>query len=283
MRQVTSESPSAYDWVAARGEKWRAHVAPMEATLQPVNAPLIRALQLGAPLRIAEVGCGGGSTAIEVLRRAPEGTVVHGLDISPSLIELARSRVRPEERAIVFDVADMARAAPDEPYDRLVSRFGVMFFDDPTAAFANLSRWLAPGGLFAFAVWGPPAENPWAASVRDVVADILPLPEADPEAPGPFRYADVTKLVALLETAGFGRLDVHDWRGALPIGGGLSPEQAAHFTLAAFSNFDELLAMAGDEALEEARRSVTAAFSRHQRDGAVHMDACVRIVTGTRL
>lgn len=277
-----NENPEASDWGASRGEKWRAQLSGMESTLLPVDEPLLRALQLDSPLRIAEVGCGGGGTAIEFLRRAPAGSVVHGFDISPSLIERARGRTRPDERALDFVVADMSSAAPAEPYDRLVSRFGVMFFDEPPAAFANLVRWLVPGGRFAFAVWGPPSENPWMTSVRDVVARIIDMPRPDLEAPGPFRYADAGRLLALLERAGFAGLDVREWRGALPIGGELPPAEAAHFALSSFSSFGELLARAGDEASSEARRSLTARFSHHQVDGAVRMDACVRIFTGAR-
>jgi SAM-dependent methyltransferase len=277
-----NENPAASDWFAARGEKWCTQLSGMESTLMPIDEPLIRALQLEAPSRIAEVGCGGGGTAMEILRRAPAGSVVHGFDISPSLIELARGRPRPDERAIVFEVADMATATSEKPYDRLVSRLGVMFFDDPHAAFANLVRWLQPGGLFAFAVWGRPSDNPWMTSVREVVARVIEMPQTDPEAPGPFRYADSDKLLALLDRAGFTKLDVRDWRGALPIGGGLPPAEAAHFALSSFSSFGELLAKAGDDALNEARRSLTTCFSHHQQDGAVRMDACVRIVTGVR-
>jgi SAM-dependent methyltransferase len=174
---IMNENPAASDWTAARGEKWRAQLAGMEAMLTPVDEPLIRALNLDAPCRIADIGCGGGGTTLEILRRAPAGSVVHGFDLSPALIELARSCKRSDERAIGFEIADMATAtAPEKPYDRLVSRFGIMFFDDPLAAFANLVRWLAPGGRFAFAVWGRPAENPWMTSVRQVVAEIIPLP-----------------------------------------------------------------------------------------------------------
>lgn len=277
-----SDSSASSDWAAARGEKWLAALSGMEATLTPVDEPLIRALDLEAPSRIAEVGCGGGGTALEILRRARAGSVVHGFDISPSLIEHARRRARPDERAVVFDVADIATTAPDEPYDRLVSRFGVMFFDHPGAAFANLVRWLAPRGRFAFAVWGPPSENPWMGTVRDVVARIIEMPRPDPDAPGPFRYADSDKLVAVLEQAGFGELDVRDWRGALPIGGGLAPAEAANFALSSFASFGELLAKAGDGAFDEARRSLTTSFARHEHDGAVRMDACVHVVTGAR-
>src|SRR5205823_7697307 len=144
----------------------------------------------------------------------------------------------------------------EKPYDRLVSRFGIMFFDDPPAAFGNLRRWLAPGGRFAFAVWGPASDNPWLTSVRDVVARIVELPKPDRDAPGPFRYADADTLLALLRRAGFSALDVRDWRGALPIGGALPPAEAADFALSSFSSFGELLAEAGAGALDEARRSL---------------------------
>lgn len=168
------------------------------AMVTPADEPLIRALHLDAPCRIADIGCGGGGTTLEILRRAPAGSVVHGFDISPALIELAGARRRSDERAIAFEIADMATAtAPEEPYDRLASRFAIMFFDDLPAVFANLVRWLARGGRFAFAVWGRPAENPWMTSVREVAAEIIDMPPSEPEAPGPFRYAEADKLLAL--------------------------------------------------------------------------------------
>jgi SAM-dependent methyltransferase len=275
--------PADTDWAATRGEKWRAQLSGMEGMLAPVDEPLIRALQLDAPSRIADVGCGGGGTTLEVLRRAPRGSVVHGFDISPALIEVARGRTRSDDGTIAFDTADMATAAPPaRPYDRLVSRFGIMFFGDPPAAFANLARWLAPGARFAFAAWGRPQDNPWMTTVREAVASIVDVPSADPAAPGPFRYAEAEGLLALLERAGLGELEARDWRGALPIGGGLPAAAAASFALAAFASFGELVAAAGDRALDEARGSLTSLFARHETDGTVRMDACVHIFTGAR-
>jgi SAM-dependent methyltransferase len=284
MRQskFMNDNLAAAAWTTARGEKWRAQADGMEAMLIPVNEPLIRALRLDAPYRIAEIGCGGGGTTLDILRSAPKGSAVHGFDISPALIELARVRLSRNEHAIDFHTADMATAAPEQLYDRLVSRFAVMFFDDAPAAFANLFRWLAPGGRFAFAVWGPTTENPWMTSVRDVVANVVAIPKADPGAPGPFRYAESGKLVALLDQAGFRELNVEDWRGMLSIGGGLPPVEAANFALASFSSFAELLADAGGDALNAARRSLTTVFSNHQQDDIVRLDASVYIVTGMR-
>jgi SAM-dependent methyltransferase len=273
------EQPSA-DWNSARGEKWRAQLSGMEAMLMPIDEPLIRALQLDAPCRIADIGCGGGGTALEISRRAPAGSVVHGFDISPALIELARGRTRPGESAIGFETADMATAtAPAEPYDRLVSRFGIMFFDDAPAAFANLVRWLAPGGRFAFAVWGSPADNPWMTSVREVTASLVDMPSTDPGAAGPFRYAEADKLLALLHRAGVGELDARDWRGALPIGGGLPAADAAKFALASFSSWGELRAATRPPA----HRLLTEPFATHDADGRVAPDASVHPRPGARL
>ena len=253
----------------------------MEATLAPVDEPLIDALHLDAPYTIADIGCGGGGTTLEILRRAPAGSVVHGFDISPDSIEAARERTRSEQRAITFGVADVATTTRG-PYDRLVSRFGTMFFGDPPAAFANLVRWLVPGGRFAFAVWGPAAENPWTTSVREVVAEFVEMPTQDPDAPGPFRYAEAHTLLTVLDEAGFRELHVHDWRGALALGGGLPAAAAATFALEALSSYKEQLAEVGDAAMTGARESLTSVLRAHERSGAVRMEACVHIVTGAR-
>jgi SAM-dependent methyltransferase len=270
------------EWNNERGEKWLVHAAAMEAMLSPVNEPLIRALQLDAPCRVADIGCGGGEATLEIARRAPRGSVVDGFDISPALVALARNRAPSGESSVAFELADMATAAPQSPaYDRLVSRFGIMFFDDPRAAFANLPRWLTPGGRFAFAVWGAPGENEWMASVREAVGQAIRLPPSDPEAPGPFRYADAAKLLALLDGAGFRDLAATGWRGTFAIGGGLPVHEAVEFALASFSSFADLLANAGEDAIVRARQQLTRRFSEREHDGVVRMAARVHIVTGT--
>ena len=255
----------------------------MEAMLAPVDEPLIGALDLGQPHKIADIGCGGGGTTLKILGRAPAGSVVRGFDISPALIELARTRAESVAGDITFEVRNMATAAaPDRGYDRLVSRFGIMFFDDAPGAFANLLRWLEPGGRFAFAAWGLMAENSWITTVRDVVAEVIETPRPDSDAPGPFRYGDADKLVTLLKECGFDELQVRDWRGTLSIGGQLHAEEAAKFALASFSTFSEQLAEAGEKAAEDARAALTRRFSPHEQNGAVRMDARVHIFTGMR-
>ncbi|MBS2012367.1 MAG: class I SAM-dependent methyltransferase [Deltaproteobacteria bacterium] len=273
------------DWAQGRGERWAANLAGMEATLRPIDEPLVAALAIDAPLRIADIGCGGGGTSLEILRRAPKGSIVHGYDLSPALVGLARARIPAGEASIAFHVADMASATPPEaPYDRVVSRFGTMFYAEPGPAFANVARFLAAGGRgrFAFAVWGPPAENPWIGIVREVAAAMVDLPTPEPDAPGPFRYADPAPLVALLEAAGLGEIAIAAWRGDLPVGGGLPVEAAAAFAVESFGPFGELLAAKGGDAIERARRAVGERLRDHVKGGLVQVPAHVHIVTGVR-
>ena len=266
---MTSEP--VVDWAAARSEKWRRHLAGLEAMLAPIDEPLlITALALNAPVRIADLGCGSGATTMEVLRRAPSGSVAHGLDLSPALIEVARRRHGAHHPSVSFEVADIETMAPPEQlYDRLISRLGIMFFSDPLAAFANLRRWLVRGGRLAFAVWAPVDDNPWMTATRAAVAEAIDLPPIEPSAPGPFRYGDVTPLLALLARAGFVNVTVTDWRQALPIGNRLPTPDAAQFALASFSSFAELLSNAGGDAPAKARDVLAARFTPYEQDGVV--------------
>lgn len=271
----------ASDWAAARSDKWRRQIAGLEAMLAPIDGPLIDALALDGAARIADIGCGGGATTRAALAAAAAGSEAHGYDLSPALIEVARRRVPAEPRGAVFEVADVGAASPPRHrYDRLISRMGVVFFPQPASAFANLRRWLAPGGRFAFAVWGPLEDNVWMSETRAAVADVVPQTPVDPSTPGPFRYGDATPLLADLEGAGFVGLDLHDWRQPLPIGDRLAADDAARFALAAFSQFAEQLADAGTDAIATAHRSLRRRFAPYEQEGGVFMPARVHIVSG---
>ena len=120
------------------------------------------------------------------------------------------------------------------------------------------------------------------ATAREVVAGIVEMPVVDPEGPGPFRYAEPAKLLPLLAQAGFTGAEVQVWRGPLAIGGGLPAKEAAPLALASFSSFAELLAEAGEDAVEEARRGLADRYAEFERDGVVRIAACVNIFTGGR-
>jgi hypothetical protein len=120
------------------------------------------------------------------------------------------------------------------------------------------------------------------ANVRQMVAEIIDLPKPDTQAPRPSRYAESDTLLTLLKRAGYDEPAVKDWRGMLPIGGGMPAAEAATFALHLFPYSASLLSEAGARALSGAHESLTARFSGHEQGGAVQMEACVHLFTGAR-
>ncbi|MEM1414457.1 MAG: class I SAM-dependent methyltransferase [Myxococcota bacterium] len=266
------------DWSEVRGDHWRSHLDGFEVMLRPVDTPLLESLALSRATRIADLGCGSGATT-RALRWAAPDAEVHGFDISAALLDVARSRSA--DLHLRFERVDLERApAPARPYDRLSSRFGLMFFGDPRASFARLREWLTPSGRFAFAVWGPVSDNLWASSVRDVVAELVSVPVEPPDAPSPFRYGDVETLLEELDASGFTRLAAREWRGALPMGTSTTPLAAARFALTAFSSMAAALDCTSASTQAEAERRLASRWEAHSWAGVTALPACVHIVTG---
>jgi len=254
----------------------------MEAMLSDLNPVLIDALDLSRPARIADIGCGGGGTSLAIAAAAPQGSVVHGYDISPDLIAAAQERILSQDGSLDFILADAAQLdAPDLAYDRLVSRFGVMFFDDAPSAFANLLSQLKPGGRFAFAVWGKPQDNPWMTALLAAASDLIEIERPAPDSPGPFRYGDAEQFVSVLNQAGFTDLGVEEWDGSIRLGGGMTSAEAAQFALESFSIGDQIAAQ-GPDIAAKARDRLADIYAGHLDDGAVSMPAHVHIVSGGR-
>ncbi|GAB5415597.1 MAG: methyltransferase domain-containing protein [Congregibacter sp.] len=277
----------ASDWAGDRGKKWVEHMAATEVMLSPIDAPLIEALNLQDGCLVADIGCGGGRTTRAIAQRLDSESQVAGIDVSPDVIAAAKSSRAEQSDAdtvgakIEFHCVDAASGRPAlAPFDRLGSRFGVMFFEDPPAAFANLRSWLNPGGQFAFAVWGPLPQNAWIACLRQVIANLVELPKPPPDAPGPFRYADADRFCQLLETAGFSNLSVAPWQGELALGGGMDAKTAAAFCLSAFSVGD----LVGDDPalLHRAEADLAECLVEYEQGGVVRMPSAVNIVSGRR-
>ena len=193
-------------WNVQVGSKWLAENARLDAMLAPLGLAALDRAKPGNGERVLDVGCGVGQTSLQLAARVgPTGSVL-GVDISAPMLARARERARAEKLANVnFENADaQTYAFTPESVDLVFSRFGVMFFADPVAAFANIARALRPGGRLAFVCWQAFAQNPW---MRDAVAAIakhvqLAAPAA-PDAPGPFAFADAARVRAILERAGF--------------------------------------------------------------------------------
>ena len=183
-------------WVDQRRE--------LDGLMAPVlNAVLDRA-DLADGQTVLDVGCGTGTSTIRAAALvAPSGRVI-GADIAEQMLAYARTRIAGIDN-IEFQTVDVAQHAfEDASFDRVISRFGVMFFDDPVAAFSRIRCAMKPGGRLVMACWGPLAANPWfRIPMYAAKAQLGAPPAVDPDAPGPLAFRDIDRVTGILKAAGF--------------------------------------------------------------------------------
>lgn len=190
-------------------ERWTSSWPYRERLTETVSPYMLEVMRARPGQRICDIGCGGGvlTTTIAALV-APDGEAV-GIDLSAPLLELARDRARQSGvtnvRFIELDVQTGTIA--EAPFDLAVSQFGVMFFDEPTAAFRAIRSYLRPGGRLVFACWQGVERNPWhtSSALRPLLpAPPVPAPGKSPV--GPFAFGDEEYVGEILEAAGFAEI-----------------------------------------------------------------------------
>jgi SAM-dependent methyltransferase len=197
----TGNAVQRRNWNEVSGPKWIRHEALQEASLARIADLLLSAAAPAAGELVLEIGCGTG-TLLEPLSClvGPTGSVT-GIDISATMLTLARKRA---PSGVALMEADVQTTALGGPYDLMLSRFGVMFFTDPVAAFANLRGALRPTGRLSFVCWGELADNPHWRDALDVASQFVGPPEPrEPHAPGPLAFADPDWVTTVLTKAGF--------------------------------------------------------------------------------
>lgn len=226
MSQPSSANAAQIDyWNAAAGETWAMFQTNLDRQIEGLG---LEAMRVMAPLkgeRVIDIGCGCGQTSAVLAEWVGEGGAVLGVDISAPMLDVARRRpVRVGAASPVFCEIDAQTADLGEGlFDAAYSRFGVMFFADPTAAFSNIRRALRSRGRLSFVCWRSLAENPWMRAPMEAAAAFLPpAPLTDPVAPGPFAFANADRVHGILQAAGFKSITVTPFDAR--IGGGTVDE-----------------------------------------------------------
>ncbi len=268
---MTNEEQKEF-WNGPAGDVWVEAQEIMDRMLAPLSDA---ALSAAAPLsgeRVIDIGCGCGATTLAI---AESGASVWGVDISAPMLARARARTA-ELDNVTFSVNDASTADYNAEHHLIFSRFGVMFFDDPKAAFSNLRSALVGGGRLAFVCWQSPEKNPFMSVAGRAAQPFLPESEPqDPCAPGPFAFADPHWIEEVLDNAGFSDVNITSLNPHLAVGKTLDESmyfQARVGPLArALSELDESLQA-------EAKQAVRDALSGYETDDGVILPAAAWLV-----
>lgn len=267
-------------WNAEAGHTWAAMQARLDASLAPVTAAL---LSLAAPRpgeRVLDIGCGSGETTLVLAEAVGEGGDVLGVDVSRPLLAIAETRAEALDSTAEFLEADAAELRGDGSRDLIFSRFGVMFFDDPAAAFGMIRSHGVAGARLAFCCWRTPRDNGWAGLPMAAVAPLLPpASPPDPLAPGPFAFADPERIVTLLDAAGWSGIELERLDFEMLLGEGEDPlADAVDFSLRV-GPAARVVREGGEAMRARAAAALEAAYLPHVREGRLALPGSVWLVS----
>jgi SAM-dependent methyltransferase len=207
-------------WNGRAGQAWVEAQTTLDRMFQPLEERLVDAALAQPDARVLDVGCGTGATTLAMARRLGAAGRCVGVDVSEPMIAAARARAEREGSPARFILADaQVHAFAPASFDLVVSRFGMMFFDDPVEAFVNLRRAARTGARLRLLAWRSAAENPFMTAAERAAAPLLPAtPVRQPDAPGQFAFADRRRVARILEESGWAEIAIEpiDFACALP-------------------------------------------------------------------
>lgn len=205
-------------WNGPGGNRWVTHQKTLDSTIEAFGQEALRVLSPKTGERVLDVGCGAGTTSLRLAKAVgPKGRVV-GLDLSEPMVTRARNLASDVSQA-QFDCEDASTYQASQLFDALFSRFGVMFFSDPIAAFRNLRSALSPSGRMAFVCWQGRAQNEWIARPMDALLPLVTAPPAAPapRSPGPFAFAERAYLQSVVSGAGFQNIEIQGFESPVTL------------------------------------------------------------------
>lgn len=267
---------TAEQWDGDKGGNWVQYEDRYEAAHRGFLPALFEAAAIGATDRVLDVGCGCGATTRQAARAASSGHAL-GLDLSSPMLERARECARLEGLENVRLVRGDAQVFPFEraSFDVVISRFGVMFFGDPVAAFSNVASSLRPGGGLAWLCWPPVPETGWAAAIIDALRAGRDLTRPT-DGPGPFSLADPTRTERLLSEAGLADIKIR--RVNTTFHAGPSVEAAFEF-ISVMGIARELLEGLDDAGRSAAEDELRRMLATRQSAGGIRMASAAWLVT----
>jgi SAM-dependent methyltransferase len=268
-------------WNSEAGRRWIACQEALDQRFAPLTEALIERARIRPGECVIDVGCGTGATTLQLAGAIGAHGSVLAIDISEPLLAVARRRVMQDGHANVRLVRGDAQTHRFERacYELAISRFGVMFFDDPVGAFRNLLRALRAGGRLAFVCWAALEDNPWFALPLEVgIARLGPPEPRPPRAPGPLAFSEHDYIHEILSAAGFADIGIDPVSAALP--GAASTREEAELACQVGLLARLLRERGADEAMRQLLvEELAARLTPYLTAGGVRIPARLHLVT----
>lgn len=275
---IANDEQAEYWNSAEQTDRWVRQQEKYDRMLAPFGALLLSAAALSDGYHVLDVGCGCGALTLDAARTVGRGTST-GIDLSAQMLERARQNAaRLAVTNAAFEQGDAQTHHFGRAFDAVFSRFGVMFFADPVAAFANLRTATRPGGRLTFACWQPQAANDWLSVPVTALAEHLPVPDlaGEPGAPGMFGLAEPDRIRHVLAVSGWRGVSVTSERRPVQVGGG-SLDDAVTFVRTGPAG-RKILDQADPEQQARAVGALRAVLARHASADGVYLDAAIWLV-----
>ena len=269
-------------WSGSGGEMWVRDQAVFDRRLKSLGDTALQRINFKTGMDVVDIGCGSGTTTFDILALVGEKGSVTGVDISRPLLQLATERAEisglTSARFLNQDVQTKSLAT--SRFDAAFSRFGVMFFDDPTKAFANINQALKSGSQLAFVCFQSPERNLWASLSQRVFEKRLGIKMyEDKRAPSPFAFQEKSYISTILEAAGFVDIAIEGVEKTVDWYSGISISQAVDNLLRANPVIAEKLTAAEDSSQDVIRAELEASYAEYSSEGNIRFPAAVWIVS----
>jgi SAM-dependent methyltransferase len=263
-------------WNPAAGCPWVELQELVDRAFRPMESLLVEAVPPGSDSHVLDVGCGTGGTTVAAARRLGAGGRALGVDISEPMLDAARARAKREGSIATFISADVQHYAFEAAsFDVILSRFGVMFFEDSVQAFANLRRAARDDAELRFIAWRGPEDNPFMTTAERAAAPLVPsMPPRQLDAPGQFAFADAQRVRRILEDSGWMAVDISPVDIACTF-----PESELVSYCTRFGPLGRVLHQVDERLHAQIITTVRRAFDPFVRGAEVHFNAaCWRVV-----
>lgn len=269
-------------WRGNVGKQWAENHVHLNQMLQPMGEAMLERVAPCPGERVLDIGCGVSTVSFRAAAQVGNDGCVLGIDISPHMIDVARATLAERGLAnLSFALSDAATCPFEPEWDLVMSRYGVMFFGDPVAAFRNIRQALTPTGRLGFVCWRAIADNQWVSVPLAAAADVTELPAPPPsDAPGPYSLANADRIHTILSGAGFRHVEITaiDRDVSINFGSAETLHRAAAFFVE-FGPLRRILSNASEEARTRVKHRLPETLSAFETNGTIVMGSASWIVT----